>query len=147
MKITLEIDMEDGVPAEAIARRFSNVAGYAGGFIGTRHVKAGCIEVHETGMFGSVFRDANNVKITIDRTDHSDDWGPLKVFASHAFVGRNYSLNCYAVVVAPDADNAAHLLNWKLHDDIPTDQPRDVHRDDMIEVDLSAPKAHIVKDE
>lgn len=69
MKITLEIDMEDGVPAEAIARRFLNVASYAGGYIGTCQVKAGRIEVHETGVFGSVFRDATNVKITIDRSE------------------------------------------------------------------------------
>lgn len=69
MKINLEIEMDDSADTVAVARRFSNVASYAAGFIGSCMVKAGRVEVHETGLFGDVFRDATSVKITIDRSE------------------------------------------------------------------------------
>jgi hypothetical protein len=71
---------------------------------------------------------------------------PLKVYACHAFVGRCSSLGAYAVVVAPNAEVAARLLDMQLFvDDIA--QCNFIASTDMIEVDLSAPNAYIVKDE
>jgi hypothetical protein len=146
MKITLEIDMEDGVPAEAISGRFSNVASYVAGYISTCHVKAGRIEVHETVLFGSVFRVATNVKITIDRSEPVPERQPLKVFASHAFTGRCMSLGAYGVVIAESRSHAAHLMTLQIiAEGLPEQMP--LSHDDMIEVDLSVPKAYIVKDE
>lgn len=68
MKITIEIDMDDTDRTEAVARRVANVASYAAAYVSTCVVKAGRMEVHETGVFGLVYKDANNVKITIDRS-------------------------------------------------------------------------------
>lgn len=68
MKITIEIDLDDTDNKLNAGAVVHSVASYASAFVGATIVKAGRMEVHETDVFGAVYRDANNVKITIDRS-------------------------------------------------------------------------------
>lgn len=73
MKITVEIELDDRLASDSVSREqlpmiLESVFVYSRAFINSCDVKAGRMEVHETGVFGAVYRHADSVKITIDRT-------------------------------------------------------------------------------
>jgi hypothetical protein len=70
----------------------------------------------------------------------------LKVYTCHAFVGHSSSLGAYGVVVAETRSHAAQLMTLQIiAEGLPEQMP--LSYTDMIEVDLSVPRAFIVKDE
>jgi hypothetical protein len=68
----------------------------------------------------------------------------MKVFVCTRFKGHN-PVGVSAVVIAPDAVEAAATLNGQLHAECLW-QNRPMTAGDMIEVDLRLPKAYIIND-
>ena len=74
MKVTVEIELDDRLASDSVSREqlpmiLESVFGYSSAFIRMCNVKAGRMEVHETGVFGAVYKYADNVKVTIDRSE------------------------------------------------------------------------------